>query len=83
MNIFPPQLFNHFSLKHEQKKTCSNESHVKVTTETKHFHASAANLLHVRIGNLDWNESHEKETKHIYVSAADLLHIRTGNLDWC
>ena len=52
------------------------------TFETKHIHASAAVLLHIRIGNLDWNESHEKETKHIHTSAADLLHIRKGNLDW-
>ena len=43
----------------------------------------AAVLLHIRMGNLDWNESHEKKTKHIHASAADLLHIRIGNLDWC
>ena len=48
----------------------------------KHICASVAVLLHIRIGNLDWNESHEKETKHIHTSAADLLHIRKGNLDW-
>ena len=53
------------------------------TFETKHIQASAAVLLHIRTGNLDWNESHEKETKHIHASAADLLHIRIGNLDWC
>ena len=53
------------------------------TFETKHTHASAADLLHIRIGSLDWNESYEKETKHIHASAADLLHIRIGNLDWC
>ena len=54
------------------------------TSETKHIHTSAANLLlHFRIGNLDWNESHEKETKHIHASATHLLHIRTGNLNWC
>ena len=47
------------------------------------MHASAAVLLHIRIGNLVWSESHEKETKHIHTSAADLLHIRIGNLDWC
>ena len=51
--------------------------------EAKHIHASAAVLLHIRIGNLDWNKSHEKETKHIHVSTADLLHIRIGNLDLC
>ena len=53
------------------------------TLETKHMHASAAVLLHIRIGNPDWNESHEKKPKHINASAADLLHIRIGNLDWC
>ena len=53
------------------------------TFETKHMHASAAVLLHIRTGNLDWNESHEKETKHIHASAANLLHIRVGNLNWC
>ena len=51
--------------------------------ESKHIYASAAVLIHVRIGNLDWNESHEKETKHIHDSAAYLLHIRLGNLNWC
>ena len=39
-------------------------------------------LLHIRIGNLDWNKSHEEKTKHIHASAAHLLHIRIGNLDW-
>ena len=52
------------------------------TFETKHTHASAVNLLHIRIGSLDWNESYEKETKHIHASATDLLHISLGNLDW-
>ena len=47
------------------------------------MHASAVLLLHIRIGNLGWNHSHEKDTKHIHASAADLLHIRIGNLDWC
>ena len=40
-----------FQLEPEQKKTCGNESHKK---ETKHIHASASNLLHISIGNLDW-----------------------------
>ena len=34
----------------EQKKICGNETHEK---ETKHIHASAADLLHIRKGNLD------------------------------
>ena len=53
------------------------------TFETKHTHASAADLLHIRIESLDWNESYEKETKHINASATSLLHVRIGNLDWC
>ena len=52
------------------------------TFETKHTHASAADLLHIRIGTLDWNESYEKKTKYIHASATDLLHIKIGNLDW-
>ena len=53
-----------------------------VTFEIKNTHASATDLLNIRIGNLDWNESHEKETKHD-ASAADFLHIGIGNIDWC
>ena len=40
-----------FQFESEQKKTGGNESHEK---ETKHTQASAANLLHIRIGNLGW-----------------------------
>ena len=43
-----------FQFEPEQKKTGDNESHEKVTTETKHYNASAADLLRIRIGNLDW-----------------------------
>ena len=39
------------------------ETPTQATSETKHIHASADNLLDIRIGNLDWNESHEKDTK--------------------
>ena len=39
-----------FQFEPEQKKTCSSESHEK---ETNHIHASAADLLHIRVGNLD------------------------------
>ena len=39
-----------FQFETEEKKTRTNESHEK---ETKHIHASA-DLLHIRIGNLDW-----------------------------
>ena len=51
------------------------------TFETKHTRASAADLIHIRIGRLDWNESYEKETKHIHASAADLLDNGIGNID--
>ena len=40
-----------FQFASEQKKTCGNESHKK---EAKHIHASAADLLHIRIKNIDW-----------------------------
>ena len=56
---------------------------MRAMRETIHIHASAADLLHIRKGNLDWNESHDEETKHIHDLAANLLDIRTGNLDWC
>ena len=29
--------------------------------KTKHIHPSAADLLNIRVGNLDWDESHEKK----------------------
>ena len=35
------------------KKTCGNESQEK---ETKHIYASAADLLRIRIGNLNWRK---------------------------
>ena len=53
------------------------------TFETKNIHTSAADLLRIRIGNLEWNESHEKETKDIHASATNLLSIKIGNIDWC
>ena len=45
------------------------------TFETKNIHTSDSDLLCIRIGNLDWNESHDKETKDIYASAANLLSV--------
>ena len=51
MKTFAPPFFNHFSLCLNRKKTCGNESHEK---EIKHIHASAVDLLHTRIGDLDW-----------------------------
>ena len=34
-----------------EKKKCGNGSHEK---ETKHIYVSTADLLQIRIGNLDW-----------------------------
>ena len=48
---FHSTILQPFQFEPEQKKTCSNGSHEK---KTKHIHTSAANLLHIRIGNLDW-----------------------------
>ena len=51
MKSFAPPFFIFILFEPEQKKTCGNASHEK---ETKHIQASAAKLLHIRIGNLDW-----------------------------
>ena len=48
--VFASPFFNNFSLSLNIKKMCSNESHEK---ETKPIHASAADLLHIRIGIFD------------------------------
>ena len=42
-------------------------------TGSERVNASTADLSHIRIGNIDWNESHGKETKHIHASAADFF----------
>ena len=44
-------IFQLFQFQPEQKKTCGNESHEK---KTKHIYASVPDLLHIRIGNLNW-----------------------------
>ena len=51
--IIKSPFFNNFSLSLNRKKTCGKESH---ENETKHIHASAADLLHFRIENLDWRK---------------------------
>ena len=43
---FAPPFFNHFSLSLNRKKMCGEESHEK---QTKHIHASAADLIHISI----------------------------------
>ena len=53
MKAFAPPFFSHFSLSLNRKRTCCNENHEK---DTKHIHVSAADLLHIRIGNLDWRK---------------------------
>ena len=55
MKTFNSAFINHFSL---SLNRCFSSTH-----------ASAVNLLDIRMGNLDWNESHVKETD----SADDLL----------
>ena len=59
---FHSTILQPFQFEPEQKKTCNNESPEKETTKTKHTHASAADLLHISIESLDWNESYDKET---------------------
>ena len=51
IKTFAPSFFKNFSLSLNRKKMCGNKSHEK---ETKHIHASADNLLQIRIGSLDW-----------------------------
>ena len=53
-----------FQFEPEHKKTCGNESH---EIETKHNHASAADLLHIRIGSLD--NSAREVSRHIAFTA--------------
>ena len=48
---FRSTILQPFQFEPEQEKTCGNESH---ENETKHTDASAADLLHIRIRNLNW-----------------------------
>ena len=50
--VFCSTILQLFQFEPEQKTTCGNQSHEK---ETKAIHASAADLLHIRIENLDWS----------------------------
>ena len=50
---FRSTILQPFQFEPEQKRTCCNENHEK---DTKHIHVSAADLLHIRIGNLDWRK---------------------------
>ena len=50
MKPLPPTFFNYFSLSLNRKKRMVMRAMKK---KTKHIHASAADLLHIRIGNLD------------------------------
>ena len=49
--VFRSTIFPSYQCEPQQKKTCGNGSHEK---EAKHIYASTADLLHTRIGNLDW-----------------------------
>ena len=44
-------LVNDFSLSLNRKKKCGKESQLK---KAKHIHASSVDLLHIRIGNVNW-----------------------------
>ena len=48
--VFHSTILQPIQFEPEQKKNESNKSHEK---ETKHIHASVADLLHIRIRNLD------------------------------
>ena len=48
MKTFTPPFINHFRLSLNRKKR------VVMRKKTKHIYASAADLLHIRIGNLKW-----------------------------
>ena len=48
---FHSNILQAFLFEPKQKRACNNERHDK---ETEHIHASAADLLRIRIGNLDW-----------------------------
>ena len=51
LKSFPLPLVNDFSLSLNRKKTCGKESQLK---KAKHIHASSVDLLHIRIGNVNW-----------------------------
>ena len=55
---FYSTIFQPFQFELELKKTCGNENHEK---ETKHIYASADDLLHIRIGNLNWCKNKGRE----------------------
>ena len=48
---FRSTILQPFQCEPEQKNTCGNERHDKAI---QHNQASAADLLHIRIGNLHW-----------------------------
>ena len=50
MKTFTPPFFNHFSLSLNRKKPVA----MRAMRENLNIHASAADLLHIRIGILDW-----------------------------
>ena len=55
--VFLSNIFRPFHFESEQKKTCGNGSDEK---GTKYIHPTAADLLHIRIGNLDWCKCRRK-----------------------
>ena len=77
-----PPFFNHFSLSLDRKKTCGNECHQK---ETKYSHASAVDLLHIRIENLDWCKyghckSEARDIDCLWCREMDVMLIVSGKI---
>ena len=79
---FRSTILQPFQLEPEQKKACGNEGHEK---ETKHIHTSAVDLLHIRIGNLDWckwghckNEG--REIDNLYCREVDAMLIASTKI---
>ena len=69
-----------FQFETEQKKTYGNESHEE---ETKHIHALAADLLHIRIENPNWCKCrhYKNKAKEIYCLCCGDVHATLTALD--
>ena len=64
---FCSAILESFQFELELKKMCGNESNKK---EAKHIYASSANLLHIRIGNINWSNediARLKQKKKIFL----------------
>ena len=55
MKIFAPPILNHFNLNlNRKKRVVMRAMRKKLNIFKLHIYASADDLLHIRIGNLDW-----------------------------